>query len=129
VRRSNEFPALPTSLPATPVKLRICDGEGRERTVAASVIAVEQAFAPGVALRAGTEISLTDGQGTLVALAFGTPGADASGQVAEFLLSSFNGEHAALSGPVSRSEVLRRFRQFVLASVLEKPKRDGRVSP
>jgi hypothetical protein len=95
--------------------LRICDGE-RERVTPASIPVVEQAFAPGVALRTGTEISLVEGDGWLVALAIGaaeTPGSDGTEQ---FLLTSAEGNDAALTGLVGRREALQRFREFVFAS-------------
>jgi hypothetical protein len=96
------------------MNLRICDGE-QERRVPASVELVEQAFAPGVPIREGTEITLVDGERWLAALAVSGPAG--TGEAAgEFLLSGATGE-AEPSGRVGRSEVLRRFRQFVLTSV------------
>jgi hypothetical protein len=43
------------------MRLRICDGE-HEGILPGSSEAVEHAFAPGVALRRGTEITLADGR-------------------------------------------------------------------
>jgi hypothetical protein len=102
---------------ATPgqVQLRICDGNG-ERIVAASPEGIEQAFAPGVVVRAGTEISLVDAERTLVALSVDISGGGAAGEAIEFLISRITGEHAALSGPVSRREALRLFRGFMLGT-------------
>jgi hypothetical protein len=48
------------------MNLRICDGE-RERRVPASVELVEQAFASGVPIREGTEITLVEGERWLAA--------------------------------------------------------------
>ena len=106
----------PHSLPRRSVKLRVCDGEG-ERIIDASVSVIEQALAPTVFVRPGTEISLSDGEQILVALSLGTPESTSSGQTGEFLLSIVNGEHASLSGPVTRGEALRQFREFMLAGV------------
>ena len=100
------------------MNLRICDGE-RERIWPASVELVEQAFAAGVPMRAGTEISLADGDGWLVAVALGARESSPSGETEEFLLTSSRGHGAALSGPVRRSEMLRRFREFVLSRAAE----------
>jgi hypothetical protein len=93
------------------MNLRICDGE-RERVVPASVELVEQAFAPGVPIRPGTEISLADGDRWLAVTALGAGETGTGSEAEEFLLMSGNGDGAALSGPVGRSEVLRRFREF-----------------
>jgi len=98
--------------------LRICDGE-RERITPASIDLVEQAFAPGMALRIGTEISLVEGDCWLVALAIGASESPTGGGTEEFLLTSANGNDAALTGPLGRREVLQRFREFVGASVAE----------
>jgi hypothetical protein len=96
------------------MNLRICDGE-RERIVPASIEVVEQAFATGVPMHPGTEITAADGERWLVALAFGSPVAGRGGEAEEFLLSGDGGENGASTGRVSRREALRRFREFVLA--------------
>ena len=111
---------------ATPVRLRICDGEG-ERILAAAVPVLEQVFAPRLEVRPGTEISLADADRTLVALALGRPEPGANGEAGEFLLSRVNGEHAALSGPVSRREALRLFREFISLAASETTQ-EGRVT-
>lgn len=98
--------------------LRICDGE-RERITPASLDGVEQAFAADVAIRMGTEISLVEGDCWLVAVAIGTSDGFEGGGTEEFLLTSANGNDAALSGPVDRREVVHRFREFVRASIAE----------
>ena len=95
------------------MNLRICDGE-RERKVPASVELVEQAFAPGVSIREGTEITLVEGERWLAALAVSAPAAGTGEEAAEFLLSGATGEPTEPSGRVGRTEVLRQFRQFVL---------------
>jgi hypothetical protein len=94
------------------MNLRICDGE-RERRVPATVELLEQTLAPGALIREGTEITLVEGERWLAALAVSSPGDEAG----EFLLSGATSEAAEPSGRVGRSEVLRRFRQFVLTSV------------
>jgi hypothetical protein len=114
------------SLPPRPVRLRICEGEG-ERIVDASVSAIEQAFAQTVFIHPGTEISLSDGTQILVALCLGRPESSTSGQTSEFLLSTVNGEHASLSGPITREEALRQFREFMLAGIPGKVDRERRV--
>jgi len=86
------------------MNLRVCDGGG-ERILPASIEVVEQTLAPAVVIREGTEISLADNERSLVALAVETD---------EFLLSSFSAENATLTGPVSRQEAVRRFREFLL---------------
>jgi uncharacterized protein YbjT (DUF2867 family) len=96
------------------MKFRICDGL-QERVVPASIEVVEQVFAPGVPMRPGTEISLVDGERSLVAIALGTPSTGGDDDREEFLLTSTHRADAALSGPVGRREVLRRCREFVLA--------------
>lgn len=103
----------------TPVRLRVCDGEG-EHIVDASVSVIEQAFAPTVFLRSGTEIALSDGNQVLVALSLGGPEPTASDYAGEFLLSRVDGEHASLSGPVAREEALRQFREFMTAGITGK---------
>lgn len=120
--------ASKSNCPAMAVRLRICDGDG-ERIVPASVTAVERVFAPGAAIRAGTEISVTGGEVSLVAVAFDTREADAEGEVVQFMLSSVSAEQASLAGPLRRSEVLRQFRQFVLTAVPETAGPTQRVSP
>ena len=104
------------SVPTRSVRLRISDGGG-ERIVEASMPLVEQAFAPTVISRAGTEISLSDGTQILVALSLGRPEAPPSDRPGEFLLSRVNGEHASLFGPVTREEALRHFCEFMLADI------------
>jgi hypothetical protein len=98
--------------------LRICDGE-RERIGPASMRAVEQAFAPGVPMLPGTEISLADGDRWLTAVPLDAREGGTSGETEEFLLMSASENGAALSGPVGRSEALQRFREFVLARAAE----------
>jgi hypothetical protein len=98
------------------MNLRICDGE-REHKVPASIELVEQAFAPGLPIREGTEITLTDGERWLAALAVGSPMMAAGDEAEEFLLSGATGEAAEPSGRVGRSEALRLFRRFVLTGV------------
>jgi hypothetical protein len=93
------------------MNLRICDGE-RERKMPASLELLEQVLAPLVPIREGTEMTLVDGEWWLAALAVSSTGGDE-----EFLLSGTTSEPVAPSGRVGRSEVLRQFRQFVLASV------------
>ena len=110
------------------MRLRICDGDG-ERILPASVTAVERLFARGAAIRAGTEISVTSGEVSLVAVAFDTREADAQGEVVQFMLSSVSAEHASLAGPLRRSEVLRLFRQFILTAMPETAGPNERVSP
>jgi hypothetical protein len=101
------------------MRLRVCDGEG-ERIVDASVSVIEQAFAPAVFIRSGTEISLSDGNQVLVALSLGRPEPTTRDYAGEFLLSRVNGEHASLSGPVVREEALRQFREFISAGITGK---------
>jgi hypothetical protein len=98
------------------MNLRICDGE-RERRAPASMELVEQAFAPGVSIREGTEITLVDGERWLAALAVSGPAGGAGEETEEFLLSGATGEAVDPSGRVGRREVLQQFRQFVLSSV------------
>jgi hypothetical protein len=118
------------SQPPSPkaVRLRVCDGEG-ERIVDASVSIIEQAFASPVLLRAGFEISLSDGTHILVALSLGSPEYTSGVQTAEFLLSRVNGEHASLSGPVTGEEALRQFREFMLAGIPGKIEKERSVTP
>jgi hypothetical protein len=99
------------------MNLRICDGE-RERILPASLRVVEQAFAPAIAIREGTEISLANQQRSLVALAIGSP-ADVAEGSESFLLSTISAESAVLSGPLSRREALHRFREFLLGESSE----------
>jgi hypothetical protein len=96
------------------MNLRICDGEG-ERIWPASVEVVEQAFAPSVRMRMGTEISLADGERWLAAVALGAREGGTGGETERFLLTNANGDNATLSDPVGRGEALRRFREFLLA--------------
>lgn len=98
------------------MNIRICDGD-RERIVPASIELVEQAFAPGIPIREGTEITLAEGERWLAALAVGAPSGSDAGNAGEFLLSGITGDAAEPSGLVRRSEALRQFRQFVLTSV------------
>jgi hypothetical protein len=121
MRHTNESHPLP---PRT-VRLRNCDGEG-ERIVEASIFLLEQAFAPTV-FRPGTEISLSDGTQILVALSLGRPESTTS-QTDEFLLSRVTGEHASLSGPVTREAALRHFREFMLAGITGKVEQDRDVT-
>jgi hypothetical protein len=87
--------------------LRICDN-GRERIVPASSELVERVFAPGAPIADGTEITLTEGERWLAALAVGTPGGPD-----EFLLSGAAGETATVSGQAGRTDALRWFREFL----------------
>jgi hypothetical protein len=107
--------ATPQGSRRVPMNLRICDGE-RERRVPASIELVEQAFAPGVPIREGTEITLVEGERWLAALAVSGPEAGTGEEAGEFLLSGATGEAAEPSGRMGRSEVLRQFRRFVLTS-------------
>jgi 1-deoxy-D-xylulose 5-phosphate reductoisomerase len=110
------------------MRLRICDGDG-ERIVPASVAAVERIFAPGAAIRAGTEISVTGEGVSLVAVALGTRETDAEAEAGQFRLLSVDREHAFLAGPLSRNEALRQLRQFVLTASPETTGENERVSP
>lgn len=92
------------------MKLRICHA-GRERIVPASVDLVERTFAASSAINDGTEITLAEGDRWLVAIVIG-----AAGAADEFLLSGAAGEAAPISSRVTRTEALRHFREFVLAS-------------
>jgi hypothetical protein len=87
--------------------LRVCDN-GTERIVPASPELVDQVFAPEATIADGTEITLTEGERWLAALAVGT-----SGGPAEFLLSGAVGETRTVSGQTGRSDALRRFREFL----------------
>jgi len=130
VLRTENFPPLAarSNRPATPVMLRICDGDG-ERVLPVIANAVERVFAPSAAIRAGTEISVTDGEASLVAVAFDAGEAGAEGEVVQFMLSRVSAEQASLTGPLGRSETLRQFRQFVLTAVPETAGPNERVSP
>ena len=114
--------------PLCRMRLRICDGNG-ERIESASAAAVERIFTPGAAIRVGTEISLTGEGVSLVAVALDTREADAEGEAGQFRLLSLNPEHASLAGPLSRSEALRQFRQFILTVRPETTGQNERVSP
>jgi len=92
------------------MKLRVCDA-GRERIVPASLDLVEHTFASSAAINDGTEITLSEGERWLVAIAIG-----AAGAADEFLLSGAGGEAAPMSSRAARSEALRKFREFVLAA-------------
>jgi hypothetical protein len=92
------------------MKLRVCDA-GRERIVPASLELVERTFAPSASINDGTEITLAEGERWLAAIVVGAAGAPD-----EFLLSGAGGETAPASSRVARSEALRHFREFVLAS-------------
>ncbi len=70
-------------------------------------------------MRPGTEISLADSDGWLAGVALGARESSTSGKTEEFLLTSANEDGAALSGPVGRCEVLRRFREFVMSRSAE----------
>ena len=94
------------------MKLRISDGE-QETIVPASIETVEQAFAAGVAVRIGTEITATDGRRWLAALALEPPVPRAGEEPLQFLLSGGTRGHAVVTGRLGRSEVLRRFRAFI----------------
>jgi hypothetical protein len=114
------------SLPPRPVRLRICEGKG-ERIVDASVSVTEQAFAQTMFTYPGTEISLSDGTQILVALSLGGPESTTGAQTGEFLLSRVNGEHASLSGPVTRQEALRQFCEFIIAGIPGNVERERRL--
>src|SRR5215213_3637286 len=120
--------ATRSNRPVMPVRLRICDGNG-ERVVPASVTAVELAFDAGAVIHAGTEISVTGGEVSLVAVALKTGEADTDREVIQFMLSSISGEHASLAGPLGRSEALRQFRKFVLTAESGTAGQNERVSP
>jgi hypothetical protein len=94
------------------MKLRICDG-GRERIVPASIEMVEQAFASSAPFRVGTEITLADGDRWLAALALEVEVSRPSEESTQFLLSGGSSDRAVLTGRLGRSEVLRRFRDFI----------------
>lgn len=89
------------------VILRICDN-GREQIVPASADLVEQVFAPEAPIADGTEITVTEGDRWLAALAVG-----AQGSTGEFLLSGAAGDTATVSGQAGRQDALRRFREFL----------------
>lgn len=89
------------------MRLRICDGE-RERTGPASLELVEEAFAQHP-IGEGHEIALADGARWLAAVAvLKRPG----GEV-EFVVSGETGDGASISGRISRSEAVQRFREFL----------------
>jgi hypothetical protein len=121
MRHPSEFRPLPLG----PVRLRVCDGES-ERIVDASASLMEQAFAPTVFIRPGSEISLSDGTQILVALSLGGPESTTGAQTGEFLISRVNGEHASLSGPVTRQEALRQFCEFMIAGTSGNVERERR---
>jgi hypothetical protein len=81
-----------------------------------------------VFVRPGTEISLSDGTQILVALSLGSPEATTGDRTGEFLLSRVSGEHASLSGPVTRAEALRQFREFMTAGVPWKVEQERSVA-
>ena len=87
--------------------LRICEN-GNEQVEPASPQRVTQVFAPEAPIADGTEITVAEGERWLTALAVGAPGGPA-----EFLLSGAIGEMATVSGQAGRSDVLRRFREFL----------------
>jgi hypothetical protein len=89
------------------MRLRICDN-GREQIVPASAELVERVFAADASIADGTEITLTEGERWLAAVAVG-----AQGSAAEFLLSGAAGDTATASGRVGRSDARRRFREFL----------------
>lgn len=131
--RPENFPPLSMTAdesdqPVMPVRLRVCDGDG-ERIVPASVAAVELVFDPGAAIHAGTEISVTAGEVSLVAIALETREGDTEGEVVQFMLLSISGDHASHVGPLRRSEALRQFCQFVLTARPETAGQNERVSP
>lgn len=76
----------------------------------ASLELVERTFAPIAAINDGTEITLSEGERWLVAIAIG-----AAGGTDEFLLSGAGGAAAPASSRVARTEALRQFREFLLA--------------
>ena len=94
------------------MKLRICDGD-HDFVVPASLETVEQAFAAGVAVRIGTEITLADGPRWLAALALEPPAPRAGEEPLQFLLSGGTSGRAVVTGRLGRSEVLRRCRAFI----------------
>ena len=112
-------------VPSTPATLRICDGQG-ERIMAASSAVVDQAFTP-TGIRPGTEISLSDGTQILVALAADCHDPAVTGSV-EFLLWRISGEQASLSGPVTRTEAIREFRNFIVAAAPINPGQESRMT-
>jgi hypothetical protein len=93
------------------MRLRICDGD-HEHTVSASIEIMEQAFAPGAPLRLGTEITLSNGERWLTAIALG-PVKTAGGEIEQFLLSSASDRSSPRVGRVGRGELLDRFRKFL----------------
>lgn len=90
------------------MRLRICDGQ-RERTAPASFELIEEAFTP-VVISDGYEVALADGDRWIAAVAVTSP---ESGDP-EFLLSGADPGMDA-GRPISRSEAVRRFREFVTA--------------
>ncbi|HEX7337568.1 MAG TPA: hypothetical protein VF252_10210 [Gemmatimonadales bacterium] len=89
------------------MRLRICDGE-RERTAPASLELVQEAFAQHP-VGEGHEIALADGARWLAAVAvLKQPG----GEV-EYVVSGETGNEAPISGRLSRSEAVQRFREFL----------------
>jgi hypothetical protein len=93
------------------MRLRICDGE-REQIVSASIETMEQAFAPGAPLRLGTEITLSNGERWLTAIALG-PVKAAGREIEQFLLSSASDRSSPRVGRVGRGELLDQFRKFL----------------
>jgi hypothetical protein len=93
------------------MRLRICDGQ-REQIVPASIETMEQAFAPGASLRLGTEITLSNGERWLTAIALGAVKA-AEGEIEQFLLSSAGDRSSPRVGRVGRGELLDQFRKFL----------------
>ena len=89
------------------MRLRVCDGE-RERTAPASLELVEEAFTL-LPIRDGYEIAVADGERWIAAIAVQNQPAEE----VEFLVSGVTGDSTPPSGRVSRSEALRRFRDFV----------------
>ena len=94
------------------MKLRICDGE-HDSIVPASLEMVEQAFATGISVRIGTEITLADGARWLAALALEPPTTRAGEEPLQFLLSGGTSGRAVVTGRLGRTEVLRRFRAVI----------------
>jgi hypothetical protein len=93
------------------MRLRICDGE-RERTAPASLDLVEEAFTL-LPIGDGYEIAVADGERWIAAIAVQNRPAEE----VEFLLSGVDGDATPPSGRVSRSEALKRFRDFIQVAV------------
>lgn len=93
------------------MNLRICDG-GRERTMPASVELVERTLAPGTAIRAGTEITLAEGDRWLAAIAI--EGRAPADETTDLYLLVGEEETGKQLGPMERPEAVRWFVEFLV---------------